>query len=191
MKRLLPAALALLLAGTLTACHSTPKTPATPTPEITALPTPAPVPTIKTHPVGEKVHTPSADFIVHTIEQRDSTDTDYGNLITAPEGQRLWYLDIEWTNNSPNVQHSCIGPDAYQLRVFDIDGVEMKHPDGARLLKNTDCKDLLQGETGRWQAAFIGKDKHFGWAKFEDYGGHGFALVVLDSNLKLTQSDIK
>ena len=144
---------------------------------------------LETYAVGELVQMPSADFTVRVIEQRDEIPSSYPDMTAdfkAQEGRRLWFFDIEWTNNTNEaVTKECHGPDVFDLRVYDIDGVEMLMVDQPGMIEGQECTTgLMKGETGTWMTAFTGMDTDFGWAVFTDYAG-GRAIVTLDPTLEL------
>lgn len=145
---------------------------------------------IPTHPVGELIKLPSANFTVKAIEQREEIESSFPDFEPnfKPEpGKRLWYFDIEWTNNTNEaVDKECHGPYNFNLRVFDINGVEMTQVQQPGFIIGNNCDTGLQkGETGRWQTAFNGLDADFGWAVFEDFAGDA-SVVTLDPNLELS-----
>lgn len=157
--------------------------PTTPPPP----PPPEPEPDlIETHQVGEPITRPTADLIVETLEERDTIAASYNEDFTAGEGERLWYVDIAWTNNlAEAVAKECHGPYAMDLRAYDLQGREMLKVDQPGYIEGQNCSTgLMQGQTGRWQTAFRGLDEGFGWLVFDDYNGEE-AIVVLDSDLEL------
>lgn len=197
------AAAALLLAGCASEPTETSSEPpadaTTQTESVTESPTEAepesasPEPeVIETHTVGTLVQLPSADFIVRTIEERDtipSSNPDYTPDYEPGDGERLWYFDIEWTNNTLDaVKKECHGPYKFDLRVYDIDGAEMLMVDQPGRIDGQNCSTgLRQGETGRWQSAFYGRDAEFGWAVFIDYADEE-AFVTIDPDIELTRN---
>lgn len=145
-----------------------------------------------TYQVGELIERPTADLIVNVLEERDaipaSSSFHYtSGQIEPGEEERLWYVDITWTNNLPEaVGKECHGPYAMQLRAFDLQGREMLMAEQPGMIEGQECSTgLLQGQTGRWQSAFHGLDEEFGWLVFEDYNGEP-AVVVLDPDLELS-----
>lgn len=159
------------------------------TPSEAASPTDEPV---ETSAVGEAVQLPSADFTVRVIEERDMIPSSFPDSTpdyTPGEGERLWFLDIEWTNNTLDaVAKECHGPDMFDLRVYDIDGAEMLMVDQPGMIEGQECSSgLRQGETGTWYTAFYGGTSDFGWAIFTDYAGEE-AVVTLDPTLELTRT---
>lgn len=196
-------AVALLLANCSLAEHdravspdTTSSTATEETPEATtttAAPTTPEPEGIDTSTVGERIALPSADFTVRAIEERDAIPTSFPDS-TPPfepeEGERLWYLDIEWTNNTLEaVQKECHGPDMFDLMVYDLDGAEMLMVDQPGMIEGQECSSgLRQGETGTWYTAFYGGPADFGWAVFTDYGG-GEAVVTLDPELELVRDE--
>lgn len=144
---------------------------------------------IETYQVGDKIELPSANIIVRTLEETDelpSIRSEMTEDFVAPDGKRLWFFDIEWTNNtSEAVSKECHGPDMMNLRVYDIDGVEMLRVSQPGMIEGQECgTGLMKGETGTWMSGFTGPDSEFGWAVFEDYAG-GEAVVTLDPDLEL------
>lgn len=159
--------------------------PATPPPPPPPPPEPEPD-LIETHQVGESITRPTADLIVETLEERDTIAASYDEDFTAAEGERLWYVDITWTNNLPEaVAKECHGPYAMDLRAYDLQGREMLKVDQPGYIEGQNCSTgLMQGQAGRWQTAFRGLDEEFGWLVFDDYNGEE-AIVVLDPDLEL------
>lgn len=161
----------------------------------TRSPEPSPTPdrqVIDTWSVGELISMPSADITVETLEQRDSIEKssnfDDGNYQYMPrEGERLWYIDIEWTNNSSEVvSKECHGPYSVQIHAFDVNGNEMMMVDQPGTITGQECSTgLMTGQTGRWQTAFRSLDADFGWIAFDDYEG-ALEFVTLDPNLELS-----
>ncbi|WP_270407818.1 hypothetical protein [Brachybacterium paraconglomeratum] len=143
---------------------------------------------VETSAVGEAVQLPSADFTVRGIEERDMIPSSFPDY-TPGEGERLWFLDIEWTNNTLDaVAKECHGPDMFDLRVYDLDGAEMLMVDQPGMIEGQECSSgLRQGETGTWYTAFYGGTSDFGWAIFTDYAGEE-AVVTLDPTLELTRT---
>lgn len=160
--------------------------------ETPTAPAPEPEPEVlETSAVGELVQLPSADFTVRTIEERDMIPSEFPDFepnFEPEEGERLWYFDIEWTNNTPDaVSKECHGPDMFDLRAYDIDGVEMLMVDQPGMIEGQECSSgLRQGETGTWYTAFYGGEAEFGWAEFTDYAGDE-AIVTLDPTLELVR----
>lgn len=149
---------------------------------------PAPEP-LETYAVGELVQMPSADFTVRVIEQRESIPSEFPDStpdFTAGEGKRLWFFDIEWTNNTDEaVEKECHGPYMFDLQVYDVNGVEMLMVDQPGMIEGQECTTgLMKGETGTWMSAFTGPDSDFGWAVFTDYAGDR-AIITLDPDLEL------
>lgn len=148
-----------------------------------------------TYQVGELIERPTANLIVNVLEERDaipaSSSFHYtSGQIERGEGERLWYVDITWTNNLPEaVGKECHGPYAMQLRAFDLQGREMLMAEQPGMIEGQECSTgLMQGQTGRWQSAFHGLDQEFGWLVFEDYNGEP-AAVVLDPDLELSYNE--
>lgn len=142
--------------------------------------------------VGDPVQLPSADFTVRVIEERDtikSSHPDSTSDFQPADDERLWYLDIEWTNNTlETVEKECHGPYMFDLHVYDIDGAEMLMVDQPGMIEGQNCSTgLRQGETGSWYAAFYGSEADFGWALFSDYAGED-AVVTLDPELELVRN---
>lgn len=163
-------------------------------PETTSpAPEPEPEPEIlTTSSVGDLVRLPSADFTVRTIEDRDMIPSSYPNHtpnFEPGEDERLWFFDIEWTNNTKEaVKKECHGPYAFDLRVYDVDGAEMLMVDQPGYIEGQECSSgLRQGETGTWYTAFYGSEADFGWAVFTDHAG-GEAIVTLDPSLELVRN---
>ncbi len=157
-------------------------------PEETVVEEPEPT-VVETFNVGELIELPSANFTVRVIEERDEIPTTWAEMtpdFIAQEGKRLWFFDIEWTNNTNEaVAKECHGPDMFSLSVYSIDGVEMLMVDQPGMIEGQECSTgLMKGETGTWMTAFTGPDADFGWAVFTDYAG-GEAVVVLDPELVL------
>lgn len=153
--------------------------------------TPEPEP-VETSGAGELVQLPSADFTVRTIEERDMIPTDFPDSepnFEPGQGERLWYFHIEWTNNTLDaVAKECHGPDMFDLRAYDVDGVEMLMVDQPGMIEGQECSSgLRQGETGTWYTAFYGGDAEFGWAAFTDYSDDD-AVVTLDPSLELIRT---
>ncbi|MFC4555883.1 hypothetical protein [Georgenia faecalis] len=136
--------------------------------------------------MGELIRRPSADIVVNVLERRDSIAADYQEPFTAGEGERLWYVDITWTNNlAEAVEKECHGPYSMDLRAFDLQGREMLMVDQPGYISGQNCTTgLMQGQSGTWLTAFRGLDEEFGWLLFEDYNGEP-ALVTLDPSLEL------
>lgn len=163
-------------------------------PETTS-PTPDPEPEpeiLETSGIGDLIQLPSADFTVRTIEDRDMIPSSYPSRIPnfePDEDERLWFLDIEWTNNTKEaVKKECHGPYAFDLRVYDVDGAEMLMVDQPGQIEGQECSSgLRQDETGTWYTAFYGSEADFGWAVFTDYAG-GEAIVTLDPSLELVRN---
>ncbi len=172
-----------------TSKESTSTTTETTTP-VNPEPEPEPEPNlIETNAVGQLISLPSADITVRTIEERDEIPSSYPEMtedFVAQDGNRLWFFDIEWTNNTNEaVTKECHGPDMMNLRVYDINGVEMLMVDQPGMIEGQECTTgLMKGETGTWMTAFTGPDSDFGWAVFEDYAGDQ-AVVTLDPDLEL------
>lgn len=148
---------------------------------------------IDTHAIGETVHLPSADFTVRTIEERESITSSFPSStpnFEAGDDERLWYLDIEWTNNSKEaVEKECHGPYSFDLKVYDVQGVEMLEVDQPGMIEGQNCSSgLRQGQAGTWLSAFYGGEAEFGWAVFIDYEG-GDAFVALDPDLELVRDE--
>lgn len=144
-----------------------------------------------TYQVGDLIERPTADLVVNVLEERDfipasSTFHYESGKIEPKEGERLWYVDITWTNNLPEaVSKECHGPYAMQLRAYDLEGREMLMADQPGMIEGQECSTgLLQGQTGTWLSAFHGLNADFGWLVFEDYNGEP-AAVVLDPDLEL------
>ena len=134
---------------------------------------------------------PSADFTVNVLEERDSVPTSYPESepdYVPAEGERLWYFEIEWTNNTLEaVGKECHGPDMFDLQVYDINGAEMLMVDQPGMIQGQNCSTgLRQGETGSWYTAFYGSSADFGWALFTDYAGEE-AVITLDPELELVR----
>lgn len=163
-------------------------------PETTS-PAPAPEPEpeiLETSSVGDLVQMPSADFTVRKIEDRDMVPSSYPSHtpnFEPDEGERLWFLDMEWTNNTKEaVKKECHGPYSFDLRVYDVDSAEMLMVDQPGRIEGQECSTgLRQGETGTWYTAFYGSEAEFGWAVFTDYAG-GEAIVTLDPSLELVRN---
>ncbi|WP_434080512.1 hypothetical protein [Sanguibacter sp. Z1732] len=138
------------------------------------------------HQVGDLIERPTADLLVEVLEERDVIETDFDADYVANEGERLWYVDITWTNNlSEVIEHACHGPYSMQLHAFDLEGREMLIVDQPGYIAGQDCSGgLMQGQTGRWQSAFHSLDEEFGWLLFDDYNGE-IAVVTLDPDLEL------
>lgn len=159
----------------------------------TTTPVPEPEPEyLETSGVGDLVELPSADFTVRVLEDRDMVPSSFPEStpnFEPGDGERLWFLDIEWTNNSKEaVKKECHGPYAFDLRVYDVDGVEMIMVDQPGYIEGQECSSgLRQGETGTWYSAFYGGEAEFGWAVFTDYAG-GEAIVTLDPSLELIRT---
>lgn len=138
------------------------------------------------HQVGDMIQSPTADLVVNVIEQRDSIAANYEGPIEPAEGERLWYVDITWTNNLPEaVGKECHGPYSMQLHAFDLEGREMLMTEQPGFIEGQECTTgLMQGQTGTWQSAFHSLDEDFGWLVFDDYNGEP-VLVVLDPDLEL------
>ncbi|WP_155875957.1 hypothetical protein [Actinotignum schaalii] len=155
-------------------------------------PTPTPQkPSLKTFNVGDTITLPSATFTVKTIEQREeipSSSPQYIPDFVAPEGKRLWYFDIDWTNTTNDaIMSECHGPYKFNLTAYDINGVQMLEVEQPGMIEGQNCSSgLLKGESGNWKTAFTSLDADFGWAIFEDYGG-GRAIVVKDPSLDLVE----
>lgn len=115
---------------------------------------------------------------------------DHDGDLTPADGERLWYVDITWTNNLPEVVgKECHGPYAMDLRAYDLQGREMLEVDQPGYIEGQECSTgLMQGQTGRWQTAFRGLGEEFGWLAFDDYNGEE-VLVTLDQNLGLYYED--
>lgn len=165
-------------------------TEATSPPE-TATETPEPD-LIDTFAIGESVQLPSADVTVQLIEEREVIPSDHPDFtpdFEPAEGERLWYLEIAWTNNTLDaVEKECHGPDMFDLQVYDVDGVEMLMVDQPGMIEGQNCATgLRQGETGTWLSAFNGGEADFGWALFTDYAGED-AVVTLDPALELVRN---
>lgn len=149
-----------------------------------------------TYQVGDLIERPTADITVNVIEERDFIATSssfepYTNGRIEPgAGERLWYVDMTWTNNLPEaVGKECHGPYAMQLQAYDLQGREMLMAEQPGMIEGQECSTgLLQGQTGRWQSAFHGLDEEFGWLVFTDYNGEP-AAVVLDPDLELYFDD--
>lgn len=146
---------------------------------------------IDTFNIGETIELPSATLIVNVLEQRDivnSSSPDFTPNFVPAAGERIWYFDITWTNNSSEaVTKECHGPYSMDLRAYDIDGNEMLMFDQPGFIVGQNCSTgLLSGQTGTWLSGFRSLDADFGWATFSDYSG-GEALVVLDPSLELTK----
>lgn len=156
-------------------------------------PEPEPEPDLlDTSGVGDLVQLPSANFTVRKIEDRDMIPSSYPSHtpnFEPGEGERLWFLDIEWTNNTKDaVKKECHGPYSFDLRVYDVDGVEMLMVDQPGRIEGQECSSgLRQDETGTWYTAFYGSEAEFGWAVFTDYAG-GEAIVTLDPSLELVRN---
>lgn len=145
---------------------------------------------VETFGVGETFDLPSATFVVNVLEQRDIVESSFPDFqphFVPGEGERLWYFDITWTNNtSEAVSKECHGPNAVRLEVFDVNGNQMLMVDQPGQIVGQNCSTgLLSGQTGKWLTAFRGLDADFGWAVFSDYQG-GEELVTVDPNLKLS-----
>lgn len=197
------AAAALLLAGCASGPTDTSSEPpadaTTQTETVTESPTevesesPPPEPeVIETHAVGDLVQLPSADFTVRTIEERDQIPSSFPEStpdFEPGDGERLWYFDIEWTNNTLDaVEKECHGPYNFDLQVYDINGAEMLMVDQPGMIEGQNCSTgLRQGETGTWYSAFYGSEAEFGWAIFTDYAG-GEAFVTIDPDIELTRN---
>lgn len=140
--------------------------------------------------VGELIERPTADLVVETLEERDVIVTEFDADYEPREGERLWYVDITWTNNLPEaIKKECHGPYAMELKAFDLQGREMLMVDQPGYIKDQDCSTgLMQGATGRWQTGFHSLDEEFGWLVFDDYNGE-LAAVVLDPDLELYYED--
>lgn len=138
------------------------------------------------HRVGDLIERPTADLIIETLEERDVIATDHEADYEPREGERLWYVDITWTNNLPEVvSKECHGPYAMELHAFDLQGREMMMVEQPGYIEGQECgTGLMQGQTGRWQSAFHGLDEEFGWLVFDDFNGEE-AVVVLDPDLEL------
>lgn len=138
------------------------------------------------HHVGDLIERPTADVVVEVLEEREVIETDFEEDYTPGDGERLWYVDITWTNNLPEaVSKECHGPYAMALHAFDLQGREMLMVDQPGYISGQNCSTgLMQGQTGRWQSAFHGLDEDFGWLLFDDYNGEE-AVVTLDPDLEL------
>lgn len=150
-------------------------------------PEPEPEPeALEVHQIGEKIESPTADLVVEVVEQRDSIPTSFDGPIEPNSGERLWYIDITWTNNLEQaVGKECHGPYEMRLHAFDLEGREMLMTDQPGMIEGQECTiGLMQGQTGRWQSAFHGLDEDFGWLVFDDYNGEP-VLVVQDPDLEL------
>lgn len=140
------------------------------------------------HQVGDLIERPTADVVVEVLEERDvievshSREPDY----VPRDGERLWYVDITWTNNLPEVvSKECHGPYSMRLHAYDLQGREMMMVEQPGFITGQECSTgLMQGQTGRWQSAFHSLDEEFGWLVFDDYNGEE-AVVVLDPELEL------
>lgn len=172
-------------------------TPSTePTPKRSSAPprdTPTPTREVIEHwNVGDSISMPSADVTVKTLEEREqiekSSNFDDGSYLYEPrEGERLWYVDMEWTNNAPEVvSKECHGPYSMQIHAFDINGNEMMMVDQPGYIEGQECSTgLMTGQTGRWQTAFRSLDAEFGWLIFDDFEG-AVEFVTLDPHLELS-----
>lgn len=136
--------------------------------------------------VGGLIERPTADLIVEALEERDLIATDHEADYTPREDERLWYVDITWTNNLPDaVGEECHGPYEMHLQAFDLQGREMMMVEQPGYIQGQECATgLMQGQTGRWQSAFRSLDEEFGWLIFNDFNGEE-AVVVLDPDLEL------
>lgn len=141
---------------------------------------------VETHAVGELIKSESADFTVKKIEDLKTIQSTFGPALKAKPGKKLWLLKVRWKNNTKEAAlGACFGPSNVQLRVYDIDGVEMLGDDESVHIKGNDCDTgLMKGETGTWLKAFHGTKADFGWAVFEDYKGEN-SYVTLDPDLQL------
>jgi len=161
--------------------------PATPTSEPT---TERPAPTreeVPTFQIGEEISRPTANLVVNVLEERDVIQTgSYSDDYTPNDGERLWYVDITWTNNLPEaVEKECHGPYSMNLQAFDVQGREMLMVDQPGYIEGQECSTgLMQGQTGTWLSAFRGLDDDLGWLVFDDYNGEE-AVVTMDPNMKL------
>lgn len=142
--------------------------------------------------VGDLISMPSADITVKTLERRDSIDKssnfdDDRYQYEPRDGERLWYVDMEWTNNSAEaVSKECHGPNSVRVYAFDIDGNEMMMVDQPGYIADQECSTgLMTGQTGRWQTAFRSLDADFGWLVFDDFEG-AMEFVTLDPDLELS-----
>lgn len=155
-----------------------------------AAPKPTPTPTsetVDTHQIGELIESPTANITVNAIEQRESIMGPEGP-VSPGAGERLWYVDITWTNNLPEaVSKECHGPNAMDLQAFDIQGREMLMTDQPGFIEGQECSTgLMQGQTGTWLTAFHGLDADFGWLAFDDYNGDPI-FVVRDPSVTLSR----
>lgn len=156
----------------------------------TTAPKPSPTPTretVETHQIGDLIESPTANITVNAIEQRDSISGPDGP-VRPDEGERLWYVDITWTNNLPEaVSKECHGPYSMDLQAFDIQGREMLMTDQPGFIEGQECSTgLMQGQTGTWLTAFHGLDADFGWLAFDDYNGEPI-FVVRDPSVTLSR----
>lgn len=153
-------------------------------------PTPSPTPTreeVSTFQVGEEIARPTANLVVNVLEERDVIKTgSYSDDYTPNDGERLWYVDITWTNNLPEaVGKECHGPYAMDLQAFDVQGRQMLMVDQPGYIEGQECSTgLMQGQTGTWLSAFRGLEDDLGWLVFDDYNGEE-AVVTMDPNMKL------
>lgn len=148
---------------------------------------------VPTFDVGNKIFLPSATFTVTSIEKRDVIESEFPDMqpnYEPKDGGSLWLLTMEWKNTTDEVVYKgCFGPDMFDLRVFDVDGVEMAEVEQPGYIKGTNCdQDLMKGDTATWMTAFYSKGDTFGWAEFEDYAGDN-AIVVADPDLELNFTD--
>lgn len=148
---------------------------------------------LETHLVGELITLPAASFTVKTLEQRDvieSSSPDFVPNFTPGEGQRLWYIEIEWTNlTNEVVDKECHGPYAFSLHIYDVDGIEMQEVDQPGFVTGNNCSTgLSNGQTGTWRTAYLGNETDFGYAEFDDLSSGDSAFVVLDPNIRLSKS---
>lgn len=148
---------------------------------------------IEVHQIGELAESPTADLVVNAIEDSDGIPMPNGlpdmpAVLEPEEGERLWYVDITWTNNLPeSVAKECHGPDAMDLHAFDVEGREMLMVEQPGFIEGQNCQTgLMQGQAGTWLTAFHGLDADFGWLAFDDYNGDP-VFVVKDPNLELYQ----
>ncbi|KUG51434.1 hypothetical protein AVL62_08760 [Serinicoccus chungangensis] len=148
---------------------------------------------IEVHQIGEPAESPTADLVVNAIEDRDGIPMPNGlpdmpAVLEPEEGERLWYVDITWTNNlSESVAKECHGPYAMDLHAFDVEGREMLMVEQPGFIEGQNCQTgLMQGQTGTWLTAFHGLDAEFGWLAFDDYNGDP-VFVVKNPDLELYQ----
>ena len=139
---------------------------------------------------------PNLEMKVLAIVEKDhiqATPTDTGPDLQPGPGQRLWIVEIEWTNTTgAEVNAVCHAPENLDFEAYDWHGNQMIPLEDQSYLNGNDCSTTVApGAKDTFRKAFTSNGSDFGWLLFEAFDNPDRkdgreAVVVANPNVEVT-----